>query len=164
MKRRRNLFPKACRLLARLLLFVGLIVLAGNMALVLSECFSPSPDLPSSTPPSLIPPDSSGESVFRTSYLIWLIIILGLFIVGFIISIRQFNNFARKLIDKIAHIFTLPIFATEIVLTILIWGGGTALLLIIYPLFAIFAALAMLINLVLFALAWLAYRRPQYKI
>ena len=164
MKRQRNLFPRACRCLARLLLFAGLISVIGTCALIISECLSPSPDLPSSTPPSLTPPNNSENSTLNASSLIWLIIILFLFIIGLIVSIRQFNTSIRKAIAQIAKLFTLPIFATELTLSLLIWGACIVLMLIIYPIFAILPTCALVLNLLLFFLAWIFYHRPQYQL
>ena len=79
-------------------------------------------------------------------------------------SLRQYNNSIRTIIRKISKLLKSSIYSTELLLATIIWAIATILAYAISPYIAIIILFSMIINILCFVFAWLAYGQPQYKL
>lgn len=92
-------------------------------------------------------------------------ILFGVFIVAlFYIIARLYNRQLRSIIRRLAGLFNMNIFTMELLCTAFAWSIATLLLAISFPSISIFAAIAFVVNELLFIFAWEAYGQPKYKI
>ena len=149
-KKASNLFPRACRFIARSLLAVGILLLVSiylamaNFALtygyITQDC---------------------GFLNFKT--VIWnlspsQIIIYSLVTIVFFFGIATMlycsNAFFRRVNRTIANFFNIPIFIYELGISFIVWAFATTLLLSCLPCAAIYTILGLILNQLFFCLAY----------
>ncbi len=155
-----NLFPRACRFIARSLLAIGILLLVSiylamaNFALTYGHI-------------------TQDCSFFNFKNIIWnlspsQIIIYSLvtivFIFGVAIMLYCSNAFLRRVNRTIANFFNIPIFIYELGISFIVWSFATTLLLSCLPCAAIYTILGLILNQLFFCLAYIGYHRPEYKI
>lgn len=113
---------------------------------------------------SATPLEPSGGETVKTSSLIWGGLFVAIALAGLMFVMKRLNNFVRDTIDRLASFLNWPIFATEMVLTLAIWGLCTILLLWWLPVGAFLSGAGLIFTEICFILAWLLYKRPKYKL
>ena len=165
-----NYFARACRFLARILLFTGVLACIGIATISIIQAFRPTPSASESTPTtSPISPSSVADNISKSSAaispifnaFITIVIILAALLCLLYLAYR-YNSYARSLIAWIGRKLKLPIHFVELMLPLLFWTITTILLIPIFPIATIPVIFAFILNEFLFLLAWLAYGCPNY--
>lgn len=162
-KKRRNILPRFFRFLGRISVSAGTVLGAG-LGMMLIYMATRSVNIGGGI--VLVPEDAAGSTgaMIKTSNLIWAGLFIVLAIVGMIFVMNRLNGFVRGTIKKLANFLNWPIFATELVLTLVIWGACMTLLLFLLPVGVIISGGVLVLTEICFILAWLLYKRPKYKL
>ena len=163
-----HLFARLLRAGGRLLLFVGTILGIGIVLvqsyIFLHHLFNPSE--PQKTVQSIV---QVAENASSTNYevtpirVIAIIACFAIVILLFMLIAKIYNNHIRSIIGKLARLFHAKIFTVEIMSTLIVWTIATTYFLITLPDASIAMVLALIVNELLFVLAWGAYGQPDYK-
>ena len=164
-----HLFARLLRAGGRLLLFVGTILSIGIVLvqsyIFLHHLFNPSE--PQKTVQSIIQVTeenaSSGNYEVTPIRVIAIIACFAIVILLFMLIAKIYNNHIRSIIGKLARLFHAKIFTVEIMSTLIVWTIATTYFLITLPDASIAMVLALIVNELLFVLAWGAYGQPDYK-
>lgn len=84
-------------------------------------------------------------------------------IIIFALIAKIYNNRLRSIIVRLSHLFHCKIFTFEIVSTLIVWTISTLFFLITFPFISVFSLICLIINELLFVLAWGTYGQPDYK-
>ncbi len=162
----RNYFARACRFLARLMLFASILSFIGTASIMVYRIFNPTATFESSsvvitTPASSAPsnPDQAAATAFA---IIIDIVIIGAAILGVIYLANKYNEYARTFIDWFAHKTKFPIHYIELGIPALFWSLTILMLVFVFPLVTLPLIFAFILNEFLFIIAWLAYGSPIY--
>lgn len=170
---KKYLFARVCRVLGRFLLAIGAILCLSSVILAISPLFFPQksgsiqPTTPSTIHEDPESPAISTPGVSTTDSTILIIpaiIVTILIILALALAFRSYNANIRNLIARIAKKTRLGIQATELILTTLIWGTVNLVLIFNAPIFVLLSFIAMVINILLFVIAWASYGYPTYSI
>lgn len=163
-----HLFARLLRAGGRLLLLVGTILGIGIVLvqsyIFLHHLFNPSE--PQKTVQSIVQVAEDASSVNYEVTPIRVIAIIACFaivILLFLLIAKVYNNHIRSIIGKLARLFHAKIFTVEIMSTLIVWTIATTYFLITLPDASIAMVLALIVNELLFVLAWGAYGQPDYK-
>ncbi len=163
-----HLFARLLRAGGRLLLFVGTILSIG-IVLVQSYIFLHhlfNPNEPQKTVESIVQvTESASAGTYEVTpvRVIAIIACFAIVILLFILIAKIYNNHIRSIIERLAHLFHAKIFTVEIMSTLIVWTIATTYFLITLPEASVAMVLALIINELLFVLAWGAYGQPDYK-
>ena len=171
---KKYLFARVCRVLGRFLIAIGAILCLSSVILAISPLFftQKTTDNIQPTTPSAIhenPQDPAistpGTSTTNsTLFIIPAVIITIIVIIALALTFRSYNASLRNFIAHIAKKTRLGIQATELILTTLIWGIVNLVLIFNAPIFVLLSFVAMIINILLFVIAWASYGCPTYSI
>ena len=167
-----NLFARICRVAGRFSLCIGVILLIGTVALTIAPHFpnEANPENSSLSKQSVgylfvrhsgSHPDNLAETI---SLDVIGFALAALIIIAFILVMRRYNADIRKVIGKIAHVFSLSIHHAELLLTVLAWGAVIILTIFNEPILSIFTLYALVINELFFIFAWTAYGCKEYTL
>ena len=164
----RNYFARACRFLARLLLFTSILSFIGTASIMTYRIFNPSATFSDSNITitsdysyrKSIPGRDQATSVAFA--IIVNIVIIGAAILGSIYLAVKYNGYARNLIDWISRKTKFPIHYIELGIPAIFWCLTILMLVFVFPLVTLPLIFAFILNEFLFIIAWLAYGTPTY--
>ena len=165
---KRYLFARTLRASGRLLLFAGIMLGLGFVAiqvylffyrLLNNEPLTPTVQLLPQEPTSVVDNRPVSFTAFVTA-IFSVVIALGLII----LITKLYNKHMRNIIARIARLFKAQIFTVEIISTLIAWTITVLSVAPIFPTASILATFAFIINELLFIFAWGAYGQPNYKI
>ncbi|MFV0485058.1 MAG: hypothetical protein ACK5MU_02400 [Candidatus Saccharimonadales bacterium] len=162
-KKRKNILPRFFRFLGRICLSAGAVLAVGVGIMLIYEATG---SVNIADKVVVVPgdPSASTDDAIKTSNIIWTGLFVVAMLVGFAFVMDKLNGFVRGAIKSTANFLNWPIFATEMVATLAIWGLCTALLLFWLPVGAILSGAALIFTELCFILAWLLYKMPKYKL
>lgn len=165
----RNYFARACRFLARLLLFASILSFIGTASIMTYRIFNPSAtfssiDTSTETQENhyrkLVP--NRDQATAAALAIITNIVIIGGAILGAIYLAFKYNDYARNLIDWISKKTKFPIHYLELGIPAIFWCLTILMLVFVFPLVTLPLIFAFILNEFLFIIAWLAYGSPIY--
>ena len=159
-KKNKNYLARGCRFIARSLLAIGSLLLISIY--ISMACLSMS-GYQLSHHYGLILPTTAAVSFSPIQIGIYVFVSI-VILIGFIILLYCFNSILRRLNRFIANFFGVPIFIYELGASFVVWSFATALLLFFLPYAAPYTIIGLILNQLFFCFAYLAYRRPNYKI
>ena len=162
----RNYFARACRFLARLMMFAGILSFVGTAAIMTYRIFNPTATFESSHVTTTVPvspvtssTDQAAAVAFAT---IINIVIIGAAILGVIYLAIKYNEYARNFIDWFARKTKFRIHYIELGIPAFFWTLTILMLVFTFPIATLPLIFTFILNEFLFVVAWLAYGTPIY--
>ena len=176
----KHYFARICRTLGRFSMCIGAVVAIGLILIYIAQIMQPQfAANPSDVAQQKILGDaiqsniqysarqniSTQPTLLQSIGTIFLAIAgVGIIALLFWRSLKNYNDFLRKIIAKTAKLAHLPIFTVEICLTLLFWAFITIFIAQTLPVFSVFAFFALVLNEFFFIFAWASYGRPVYTL
>lgn len=159
-KKSKNNIARAFRFAARSSLTIGVLLL---LSIYISmACFSLSGHKLSHHYTAVLPQFAAAHfsplQIFIYSFTTLVILI------GCVILLYCTNSALRSVNRFVANFFGVPIFIYELAASFVVWSFTTAMLLFFLPYAAPYTIIGLILNQLFFCFAFLAYRRPDYKI
>ena len=162
-----HLFARLLRASGRLLLFTGAIISFGlvliNIYLYFRQLFNPTEAKQTIITITGADKVATAAAEMTPTRVVAIIACFVVVILLFVLIAKIYNNHIRRIIERTAHLFHAKIFTVEIVSTLIVWTIATLFFLITVPDISVATVFALIINELLFVIAWGAYGQPDYK-